>query len=109
MTRIDIAVLPQQPCLLYLHPRAEKYPEDIYKYTRFELEQFIKNKDEKWKYKVTICEKQIEDGNGETFMETIGFAVWEISALKGEKNLPASRIHLEGLAGEYRLEARLFG
>ena len=102
LTRIDIAVLPQQPGMAYMHPNADKYTEDLWKYTRWEKKLFIENTDGKWKYKVMICERENEDGNGKTSMETIGFAVWEVSALKGEQTPPASEIHVEdrGPAGE---------
>ncbi|KAN0091697.1 hypothetical protein V8E51_017544 [Hyaloscypha variabilis] len=88
LTRIAIAVIPQEAVVRYLYPKMDEYPDDVYKYTRLEMEQFIQDKIDKWKYKVMLCEKQ--NLNRKPHMETIAFSVWEISALKIGEHLPGS-------------------
>jgi len=96
LTRIAIAVIPQEPQILYQYPKTDKYPDDVYRYTRLEMKQFIEDKNDKWRYKVILCEKQNPDDKAS--MEAIAFSVWEVSALKGDKSLPISRG--EGSVGE---------
>lgn len=82
LTQIAIAVIPQEPSVLYQYPKTDKYPEDVYKYTRLEMKQLIEDKVDNWKYKVMLCETESMDNK--STMETIAFSVWEVSALKDE-------------------------
>jgi hypothetical protein len=96
LTRIAIAVIPQEPVVRYLYPKMDEYPDNVYKYTRLEMEQFIQGKIDKWRYKIMLCEKQ--NLNHKPRMETIAFCVWEVSALKVGEHLPGSEG--KGSAGE---------
>lgn len=80
LTRIAIAVLPQEPQELYQYPGTNKDPEEVYEYTKQEMKRFIQDRYDQWEYKVMLCERESGDGK-----EIIAFSVWEISALKGRE------------------------
>ena len=79
LTQIAIAVIPQEPAFQYLYPKADQYPEDVYRNTRIEIKQFIENSIADWEYRTMVCQRAGEGG------QIIAFSVWEVSVLQGQK------------------------
>lgn len=78
ITRIHIEGFTKEPQVLYCYPFRFQYPEDHWKWTRKEYENYLEQPD---KYVIHVIETTLETGDGSVVIKPVGLAVWNVSVL----------------------------
>ncbi|KAF2810817.1 acyl-CoA N-acyltransferase [Mytilinidion resinicola] len=81
ITKVAQAGFPDDPEFDYRFPERKKYPEDNWKWTRQEYEEYI---DQPEKFAVLVVTAPVES-DGETANKPISLAVWDMSVLTNSK------------------------
>lgn len=75
ITRIHVEGFEEEPLVKYCYPLRHQYPDDYWKWTRKEYENYI---DQPQKYRVHVVD-DAHQSNDRSALKVMGLAVWDIS------------------------------